>query len=121
MLPKKHRLSLSKSAQVANSKESLIQGEYFALRIVRQKIISTPRFAIIVSGRIAKKATQRNRIKRLLVEALRPLLNLTKDGFDVVLLPRRKAALANLSQLQDSAKQTFQKANLLKKSELNTF
>lgn len=54
------------------------------------------RFAIIVSSRVAKKATDRNRLKRL----LRAALFLRKDfprGLDVVLVAQPGCAVKKLS------------------------
>jgi ribonuclease P protein component len=113
MLPKKNRLSLRRNLQAQSLNERIVQGKYFGLRIIRRDPSADPRFAIIVSSKVAKKATQRNSIKRLFCEAIRPLLKDLKMGYDVVLLTNRKATEASLSELQDSVMQSFKKANLL--------
>lgn len=113
MLPRKHRLSLRKNFQAKNLEERLIQGKYFGLKIIKQEARTEPRFAIIVSSKIAKKATQRNRIKRLLREAIRSILKDIKKGHNAVILTKKQAATANLSELKSSLKRALQIANML--------
>jgi len=44
----------------------------------------TTRFAFIVSNKISKRATARNRVKRLLREAVRPMLPTIAPGYDII-------------------------------------
>ncbi|MCH7951636.1 ribonuclease P protein component [Patescibacteria group bacterium] len=114
MLPQKHRLSLSKRPQRRKREERLIQGEYFGLLVGKQDTDADSRFAIIVSAKVAKKATQRNRTKRRLTEAIRSLVKDTRKGFDIVLLVKKKATTASVDELQSSIQHTLRKAGIVK-------
>lgn len=114
MLPKKYRLSLPKKPPITKlEKKQLIQGKYFGLLVTQQETDAESRFAIIISSKVAKKATQRNKVKRLLNEAVRKLLKDTKKGYDVVFLIKKNAVAANLNELQNSVRKAFKKAGLL--------
>jgi ribonuclease P protein component len=49
-----------------------------------------PRFAVVVSSKIDKRATHRNRMKRLVREAVRRQLPSIENGVDGVLIVRRR-------------------------------
>lgn len=52
--------------------------------------LSEPRFAIIVSSKVDKRATRRNRMKRLVREALQDLLPFITKGFCAVFVVRSR-------------------------------
>ncbi len=70
------------------------------------------RFAVS-AGRSIGNAVQRNRAKRLLREALRPLTSEVAPGWDVVLLARRPMADASLEQVQEAIRLLLQRSRLL--------
>lgn len=59
-------------------------------------------------------AVERNRIKRLLREAVRLMLTDIADGYDVVIVARRKAAGATLAEFEVSVDRLFRKLGILK-------
>jgi ribonuclease P protein component len=70
------------------------------------------RVGFVVSRRIFKLATQRNRLKRLLSEAIRPCLPRLR-GVDLVLIPRREALEADLQTLKAELQVVLRRARLL--------
>ena len=54
--------------------------------------LDSSRVGFIVSKRVSKLAVTRNRLKRLLGEAVRPLLASLPPGYDLVLSARQQAA-----------------------------
>ncbi|GER84721.1 hypothetical protein KTAU_33570 [Thermogemmatispora aurantia] len=70
------------------------------------------RVGFVVSRRIFKLATQRNRLKRLLSEAIRPCLPRLR-GVDLVLIPRREALEADLQTLKAELQVLLRRARLL--------
>jgi ribonuclease P protein component len=80
--------------------------------IAHQNDATIPRFAI-AAGRSVGKAVQRNRAKRLLREAVRPLIPRIAPGWDIVLLARHPLVEAGYAQVQAALLSLLQKANLL--------
>jgi ribonuclease P protein component len=71
------------------------------------------RIGFVVSKRISKRAVERNYSKRLLSEAIRPLLPELPTGWDIVLSARNPAASADLHTLKQDIVTLLQKARLL--------
>lgn len=66
----------------------------------------------IAAGRSVGKAVKRNRAKRLMREALRPLIPRIAPGWDVLIIARQKMSDASLEQIQKALKELFHRANL---------
>ena len=67
----------------------------------------------VTAGKAIGKAVQRNRAKRLLREALRPLLPNIKPGLKILLIARNPILTANLAEIHDNLYQLFTKTNLM--------
>ncbi|NPA17339.1 MAG: ribonuclease P protein component [Aquificae bacterium] len=67
--------------------------------------LGQPRFAFIISRKFSKKAAERNRVKRVIKEALRlygdSLRNL---GYDIILIPKKEIFGKKTWQLADDIK-----------------
>lgn len=74
------------------------------------------RFAIIVSTKVDKRATIRNRIKRVLGESVRQLAPNMKIGADVVLIARSNSLGESTEVSVGILKDLFRKSGLLNKS-----
>lgn len=115
MLPKQHRLSLRTGLKKVKKQGTLIQGDLFSLLISRQQGIKQPsRFGFIISTKIHKKAVKRNRVKRLLSEAIQGLLLKIEPGFETVFLVRKKVIDASLSEIEKGVKKLFIEAGVMK-------
>jgi len=71
------------------------------------------RVGFVVSGRISKRAVDRNHIKRLLSEAMRGLLPGLPGGLDIVVSARQKVNTANLHILEQDMLTLLRRAKLL--------
>ncbi len=71
------------------------------------------RVGFVVSKRIAKRAVDRNYIKRLLSEAMRVFLPGLQSGWDIVVSARQKASTADLRTLEQELLTLLRKAQLL--------
>jgi len=74
MLPKPHRLP-TKAFTKINSRGNKIWGDYLFCKYLPQASAAPSQFGFIVSTKVSKKAVDRNRIRRLISEYLRPKLN----------------------------------------------
>lgn len=75
--------------------------------------VTTLRVGFVVSKRISKLAVKRNRIKRLLSEAIRPVLPEVSGGWDIVISARQAIVDADLSTLQHDIVTLLRRARLL--------
>jgi len=71
------------------------------------------RVGFVVSKRVSKHAVERNYLKRLLGEALRPLLPELAPGWDIVLTVRQSALTADLHTLEQDIPALLRRARLL--------
>ena len=72
------------------------------------------RFAVVVSTKVAKRATARNRIKRQLREILRENRAQINSGYDVVLLARLGIEKSSREELIRTVELAFRKLGLTK-------
>jgi len=88
MLPSPHRLRKTKDFQgvFAQGRGVREDGLFFKTRATKT---ATTRLGIVVSKKVAKKAVDRNRIRRVLTEAIRHQIDEVKQGLDgvIVVLP----------------------------------
>lgn len=66
----------------------------------------------VAAGRSTGGAVSRNRAKRLLREACRPLLPHLPPGKDIILIARAPIASATLAEVQEALHQLFGRAHL---------
>jgi ribonuclease P protein component len=115
MLTKQHRLPKKEIDQVKNN------GHHFHTPFFTVVYLSgrgTPsQFAFVLSKRVSKKATIRNRTKRLIAGAVRRLMAQLKSGYWVIFLVRRAALDQDKEILAQAVKEAFGKINLLKQNE----
>ncbi|GAC1364864.1 MAG: ribonuclease P protein component [Ktedonobacteraceae bacterium] len=71
------------------------------------------RVGFVVSKRVSKHAVERNYIKRLLSEAVRPVLSVLPSGWDVVFSAKSQALGVDLPTLTQDVSQLLRRARLL--------
>lgn len=71
------------------------------------------RIGFVVSKRISKLAVERNRVKRLLSEAIRGHLSELPTGWDIVLSARNHSTLADLHTFEKDIVSLLRRARLL--------
>lgn len=67
----------------------------------------------VTAGKTTGTAVDRNRAKRLLREAMRPLLPNIASGFDLILIARPKLVTSTLTETRSALINLFQRANIL--------
>jgi ribonuclease P protein component len=71
--------------------------------------VGRSRFAFVVSTNVDKRATVRNRLKRLMREAVRALLPKLQENADVILQARSNRE----GEIRESVEELLRRANLL--------
>ena len=67
----------------------------------------------VTAGKTTGTAVHRNRAKRLLREAMRPLIPNIASGFDLILIARPKLVTSTLTETRSALINLFQRANIL--------
>lgn len=88
MLAKKYRLTGKSNFDKVQEEGKVFQSDNFGIAFVDRKDDNPPRFAFIVSTKIAKDAVDRNTIKRHMSETIRLMTSEIKNGLDVVFLAK---------------------------------
>lgn len=85
MLAKQHRLVKQKDFE-----KVFKRGKAYYTKFLGAKILASQpelnRFGIVISTKVSKKATERNKLKRQIRQAIRELDKKLKSGFDIVIM-----------------------------------
>ncbi len=92
MLATNHRLKGKNNFDRVKTEGRLYQKESFGALVLKRDNDGPSRFGFVVSTKVSSHATQRNRIKRALSEAVRYNLDKIGKGYDVVFLAKTPAA-----------------------------
>jgi len=84
MLSKTHRLAKDKDIQKTFARGRSFFNSFFNVKFAPGGTV--PRFTVVVSTKVSKKAVVRNRLKRLVREYLRTHLFESKNGDHIIML-----------------------------------
>jgi ribonuclease P protein component len=107
MLPKPNRLPHEAFRHVFRTGKRIGGDEI--LVITNPNRLSTSRFAVQVGVKIDKRAVGRNRMKRLVREAIRHVLPTIKPGFDCILIARKNFAEKKEQEIETTLTDLFKK------------
>ncbi|OGG29557.1 ribonuclease P protein component [Candidatus Gottesmanbacteria bacterium RIFCSPLOWO2_01_FULL_46_21] len=107
MLPKTNRLPSFEIRNVLQNGTRLSNTSMHVVFLPNHEKFS--RFAFIVSTRVDKRATARNRIKRLMREAVRMILSQTQGNTDAILI----AKSIRETEIAKNVEELLRRANLL--------
>ena len=110
MLLKQHRLQKTKDIHAVFQKGKGVRGQGLFMKVKETKSPHT-RIAVVVSKKVARLATQRNRLKRLMREATKQ--QKIKEGFDVVIIALPGIKMNNIKEAKLQLGELFKKASLL--------
>jgi len=114
-LPKKYRLRYQKDFNLVKKEGRLFSRPKLGILVFqddRQK--DEPiKFGFLISRKVDRRAVYRNRIKRLISEAVFPFLPEMKKGAKVVFLPRAAVGQETLLSIKKEIEKLFREAKLL--------
>jgi len=113
MLTVKNRLTKERDFKKINRSGRSFFSSCFRLKYLTNNL-GLNRFAIVVSTKISKKATERNRLKRQIREIIRLNQNKIKISHDVVVAAQTQALGKNYQDLEKNLLALITKAKLLK-------
>jgi len=113
MLLKENRLRRKKDFDNVFKDGRSFKEDFLILRIGKNNL-SEIRFGFIVSQKISKKATVRNKIKRRISELIRQKIEKFKKGFDVILIAVPGIEMEDFWEIDETLEKLFKKAKIKK-------
>lgn len=112
MLPKKNRLKKEKDFEKVFKKGKGLRKDFLFLKLLNNNLKKS-RFGIVVSTKISKKATVRNKTRRRIREIIRNHLDEIKKGKDIVIVAQPGIEEKSFSQIKETLIELFKKAKLI--------
>lgn len=112
MLPKANRLKKKKDFEKVFKEGKRFKEDFLFLKI-RKNNLKVSRFGFVVSQKISKKATIRNKIKRRLRELVRLKLPKIKTGIDGALIVKEGLENKDFWEIEELMDKLFKKADLI--------
>ena len=121
MLTKKRRLT-KREIQNVKDKGSFLGTPFFSLLYLKpeKSNLASSKFAFVLSRKVSKKATERNRTKRILAGSVRGLIKEIEEGYLVVFLVKKRAIGEDRQVILDTISNAFLKIGLLESEKYNT-
>ena len=88
MLARIYRLK-AKDFRNVKTKGQLFPSAHLGTIVLKRKDSNESHFGCIISTNVSKLSTQRNRIKRAIMDGIRQNFNHIPQGFDCIFLPKR--------------------------------
>lgn len=108
MLPREKRLRAERDIRRVYQKGSFFSLRPFNINYVPNRLGFT-RLAFVINKKVAKKAVDRNKVKRLFREAFRQLYATLPSGYDVVVGIKREALKIKLEEIATEAKKVAER------------
>lgn len=90
-----------------------VSNNFFKLIFIQSKV-QVSRFAFVVPIRVDKRASARNRVKRLLRESIHHVLPRIAGAFDAVLIVQKKPNGMSQLQVKEMMQDMLRRAKLIK-------
>jgi ribonuclease P protein component len=113
MLSKINRLKKTKDIEMVSKKGKRFKEDLLILKITKNALSQT-RFGFVVSRKVSKKATLRNKIKRRLREMVSKKEKKLKKGLDVLLITCPGLETKDFWEIDETLNKLFKKAKCLK-------
>ena len=112
MLPKKNRLTKKKDFENVFKRGRSFKEDFLIFKIIENKL-GQIRFGFVVSKKISKKATLRNKVKRRISESVRLKIGKLKKRFDGILLTLPEIEKKDFGKIDETIEKLFKRAKIL--------
>jgi ribonuclease P protein component len=114
MLASKYRLKGQYNFDKVRKRGKTYKTDLYGISVLERGDNEVSRFAAVVSKKVTNMATQRNRIKRAITEAVRFDIGYVRKGYDVVFLVKKAALRASTDELMKEVKTALRRYKLLR-------
>lgn len=112
MLPRENRLKKKKDFERVFKKGRGFQEDFLFVKIAKNNLQNS-RFGFVVSKNFSKKATVRNKVKRMLRETIAKNLPKIKKGFDAAIIVKSGPENKRFSSVSEIGEKLLKKAKLI--------
>jgi ribonuclease P protein component len=112
MLSKINRIKKKKDFEMIFKTSKSLKNSFLIFKITKNNL-GLNRFGFVVSSKVSKKATTRNKIKRRLAELMAAELKSIKIGTDMVLIALPGIEKKEFSEIKENINNTLVKLGLL--------
>ena len=112
MLPKINRIKKKKDFETVFKNSKSFKNNLFVFKITKNNL-KLSRFGFVVSQKVSKKATIRNKVKRRLAEIIGDEIKNIKIGTDLVLIALPGIEKKEFSEIKEVINGTLLKAKLI--------
>ncbi|PIS13411.1 MAG: ribonuclease P protein component [Candidatus Tagabacteria bacterium CG09_land_8_20_14_0_10_41_14] len=115
MLPSQNRFRKTEFDSFKKSRKRTFSSANFNLSLAGS--FNSIRFAIVVSSSVAKKAVERNKLKRRIRSVVSDNIEKIKNGFVVVIYAKEGAGDLTFQDIKKQINSLFKKSNILKNND----
>ncbi|MGD8744502.1 MAG: ribonuclease P protein component [Candidatus Woesebacteria bacterium] len=110
MFKNQNRLKTNFEFNITRKHGKRHKGEYFSIFVLKPKDYKGPtKFGVVVPNKLHKKATKRNKLKRVFREILRKNLDIFPDNLWIVVHPFKNALDKSYEKISTDFNKTLQK------------
>ena len=115
MLARKYKIKNAEDFDKVKRHGKLYQFKMFAVAILkREEDGDVSRYGFVISKKISNLSTKRNRLRRILDDAVRYNVTRTKDGHDVVFLAKKTMNRSYTDDIMKEVDKALKKIGLVK-------
>lgn len=114
MLAKIYHLTEQQDFDLVRKKGKITHSTNFTLSVLKREEGDAPRFGFVIPNKVVPKATDRNRIKRVLSEGIRFQISSLIPLVDCVFLPKPPILKAYTADIMKEVAESFKKAKIVK-------
>jgi ribonuclease P protein component len=112
-LPKQYRLTRQKEFESVYDSGKTVRNSFLFIKFLKDSSLQGSKFGIVVSAKVSKKATVRNRIRRHISEAIRPHLKRISKNVNVVIVTNSKIVDKEFTEIEKVVLDLLKKAKIL--------
>ena len=112
MLPKTNRIKKKKDFEAIFKKSKSFRDDLFVSKVAYNNL-GLNRYGFVVSQKVSKKATIRNKVRRRLAEAIKAEAGGMKNGIDIVFIALSGIEKKDFKDIKEAVKKTLAREKLI--------
>ncbi len=112
MFSQKNKIKKKKEFEIVFKKGESFSRKAFLLKIKKNNL-NFSRFAFVCPIKVEKKATKRNKSKRIFREIIISLFPFIKGGFDIIFITQKNAQKMNYGEIKREVEKLFKKIKII--------